>query len=299
MQAEIASPPPVPRLLSLALAARLALPVTIFLTLLVELALAERKYALFGGGFGQSRALDGPLEAAAFAAAVLLCQTVIFLGLYRLLRRLHRRNGDSPFFLFNFAFFVGGGAVALLVAKYQALAFFSDAMSFQIVRNLGGGSLVDAAQYSLSEAGLIAMALLGAAACYAIALFSCAGAGATPPPFPTITGRANGSGCSCSRRRRCSCSQPIASTMPAPRRRGSTASSRSPLCFTKRAISTATAGACSLTRSTGGRSTAAAIPMRSTCPATASTRTAMAATSPSPARPRPGRRRSLPAASAT
>ena len=59
---------------------------------------------------------------------------------------------------FNFAFFVGGGALAALVAKYQALAYFSDAMSFQIVRNLGGGSLVDALKYSLSEAGLMLIA---------------------------------------------------------------------------------------------------------------------------------------------
>lgn len=184
MQAEIASPPPLQRRLPLAWAARLALPAIVFLTLLVELALAERKYALFGGGFGQSRALDGPLEAAAFAAAVLLCQTIIFLGLYRLVRRLHRRNGDSPYFLFNFAFFVGGGAIAVLVAKYQALAFFSDAMSFQIVRNLGGGSLVDALKYSLSEAGLIVMALLGAAACYALALLVLRRKWRDAPPLP-------------------------------------------------------------------------------------------------------------------
>jgi len=184
MQAEIASPPPLPRRLTLAAAARFTLPATIFVTLLVELALAERKYALFGGGFGQSRALDAPLEAAAFAAGILLCQTVLFLSLYRLVRRLHRSNGDSPYFLFNFAFFVGGGAVALLVAKYQALAFFSDAMSFQIVRNLGGGSLVDALKYSLSEAGLIVMALLGAGVFYLAALLVLRGRWRDVPALP-------------------------------------------------------------------------------------------------------------------
>ena len=59
----------------------------------------------------------------------------------------------------------------MLVAKYQALAFFSDAMSFQIIRNLGGGSLVDALLYALSDAGLMLIALAGAAAFYLVALF--------------------------------------------------------------------------------------------------------------------------------
>ncbi len=151
-------------------AARFTLPAVILVALAAEFLLAERKYAIFGGGFGQSQVLDAPLEIAAFAAGVLLCQSLIFYLLYRLVRRLHRRKADTPLFHFNFAFFAGGGAIALLVAKYQALAFFSDAMSFQIVRNLGGGSLVDALLYSLSEAGLMLIALAGAAAVYVVAL---------------------------------------------------------------------------------------------------------------------------------
>ncbi|HEV2818272.1 MAG TPA: sulfatase-like hydrolase/transferase [Allosphingosinicella sp.] len=151
-------------------AARFTLPGAILLTLLAELALAERKYGLFGGGFGQSQALDAPLEILAFAAAILACQTLLFWLAYRLIRRLHGRKGDSPLFHFNFAFLAGGGAIAILFAKYQALAFFSDAMSFQIIRNLGGGSLVEALLYVLSDAGLVLIALGGGAAFYLIAL---------------------------------------------------------------------------------------------------------------------------------
>jgi hypothetical protein len=143
-------------------AARFTLPGVILVTLVAELLLAERKYAIFGGGFGQSQALDTPLETGAFLIGLLLCQIVLFLLLYRLMRRLHRKRPDGPLFHFNFAFFVGGGALALLIGKYQALAFFSDAMSFQIIRNLGGGSLTDALLYSLSEAGL--MLIVGGAA---------------------------------------------------------------------------------------------------------------------------------------
>ncbi|HVQ10064.1 MAG TPA: sulfatase-like hydrolase/transferase [Allosphingosinicella sp.] len=163
MSAELAALPQRIRLrVNWADAARFTLPGVILITLAAELLLAERKYAIFGGGFGQSRALDTPLETGAFLAGLLLCQTMLFLLLYRLMRRLHRKRPDGPLFHFNFAFFAGGGALALLIGKYQALAFFSDAMSFQIVRNLGGGSLTDALLYSLSEAGL--MLIVGGAA---------------------------------------------------------------------------------------------------------------------------------------
>ena len=156
MSAELAALPEKRKLrVNWTAAARLTLPATILVTLIAELLLAERKYAIFGGGFGQPRTLDSLLELAAFAGGLLLCQVVVFLLLYRLLRRLHRKRPDSPLFHFNFLFFVGGGALAALIGKYQALTFFSDAMSFQIIRNLGGGSLTDALLYSLSEAGLM------------------------------------------------------------------------------------------------------------------------------------------------
>ena len=170
MQAEIASAPPRPKLrLSWAGATRRVLPATILLTLLFELALAERKYALFGGGFGQSQTLDTPLELLAFVAPLLACQSLLFYVLYRLIRRLHGRKAASPLFLFNFACFAGLGAAGLVTAKYEALAYFSDAMSFGIVRNLGGGSLGQALLYAMSEAGLILIAVGGAILFYFVA----------------------------------------------------------------------------------------------------------------------------------
>ncbi len=150
-------------------AARLTLPFVILVTLLFELALAERKYALFGGGFGQSQTLDNPVEIIAFFAGFVACQSLIFFLLYRLIRRLHRRNADSPIFHFNFLFFAGAGAIGVTIAKFEALAYFSDAMSFQIVRNLGGGSLADALLYSLSEIGLASLGAAGAAGAYLLA----------------------------------------------------------------------------------------------------------------------------------
>ena len=178
--------PPARRRLSRAGVARLTLPLVLLLVLLPELALADRKYGLFSGGFGQSQAVDTPFELAAFAAAVLGCQAFLFWLLWRIVRFLHRRRAESWLLHFNFAFFVGGGAIAIMVAKYQALAFFSDAMSFQIVRNLGGGSLVDALLYSLSEAGLMAIALGGAVIFYAVALLVLRRRWRDMPPPPDV-----------------------------------------------------------------------------------------------------------------
>lgn len=170
MASEAALPAPRRARLSRVAWARVTLPLVILLTFLVEMALAERKYALFGGGFGQSQALDSPLKIAAFLVGVFACQTFVFWLLYRAVRRLHGKRADSWLFHLDYVVFVGGGALAIMVAKYQALAFFSDAMSFQIVRNLGGGSLVDALLYSLSEAGLMLIVLGGVALAYAAAL---------------------------------------------------------------------------------------------------------------------------------
>ncbi|MGZ8347258.1 MAG: sulfatase-like hydrolase/transferase [Allosphingosinicella sp.] len=167
MQVEIAASPPhrAPRL-SAAMLSRLVLPIVVLVTLLFELALAERKYALFGGGFGQSQTLDAPLEIASFLAALLACQVLLFHLLYRLVRRLHGRRATSWLLPFNFLFFAGLGGVGAAIAKYEALAYFSDAMSFQIIRNLGGGSLADALLYSLSEAGLALIVVGGFALLY-------------------------------------------------------------------------------------------------------------------------------------
>ena len=72
MQVETALPaPPARWRLSRAGAARLTLPLVLLLTLVPELALADRKYGLFSGGFGQSQAVDTPFELAAFAIALL------------------------------------------------------------------------------------------------------------------------------------------------------------------------------------------------------------------------------------
>lgn len=131
-----------------------ALALAFFVTLALEAALVERKYGVFGGGFGASRVVDRPLEWASFLPALLLAQALLIGFLFLVLRALHRRNRDTPLFLLNFLFVSLVLLSALLAAKYELLRYFSDAIGFELIRNLGGGSLTEALLYVREEATL-------------------------------------------------------------------------------------------------------------------------------------------------
>jgi phosphoglycerol transferase MdoB-like AlkP superfamily enzyme len=143
-----------------------AIAIAFLLTLALELGLVKRKHAIFGGGFGQSKVIGEPGEWLLFVPTLLVTHAALILACYLFLRSLHRRRAGSAVFHLNFLFFTVGVISALLVAKFQALAYFSDAMGFELIRNLGGGSLFDAALYVLDEATLLGIAAVGAAATY-------------------------------------------------------------------------------------------------------------------------------------
>lgn len=138
-------------------------------TLLLELALAERKFALFGGGYGTSHVLDTAGEIALFAAGALVAHSLLWCLIFLVIRRLHGITHDPLLFRFNLIVLGAGGFCAALIAKFELLAYFSDAVSFQLIRNLGGGSLFDAFLFALSEGALMIGGLAGALAVYALA----------------------------------------------------------------------------------------------------------------------------------
>jgi hypothetical protein len=164
--------------------ARLALPAAVFLTLALELALAERKFAIFGGGFGQSRAVDTLPETVLFLTVLLACHAFLLWVAERVIRRLHGAGRDTLLCRFNFFYWACAIGGAALVAKYRALSYFSDALSFQVVRNLGGGSLIEAVRYALSEIALIGFVALGALGLYAILLLILRRRWRDAPPLP-------------------------------------------------------------------------------------------------------------------
>ena len=65
-------------------------------TLLVELALVERKYGVFAGGFGAQHVLDRPAEIGLFLLALLSAHALLIGLLWLLVRALHRRRRESP-----------------------------------------------------------------------------------------------------------------------------------------------------------------------------------------------------------
>src|SRR5688572_29417887 len=97
-------------------------------TLVIELALAERKYGLFGGGFGASHVIDRPGEGLLFLAGLGLAHALVIGLIYAAFRAFHRKRPHSPLLPFNFAFFTLAAWVALLTVKYEVLSYFSDAI---------------------------------------------------------------------------------------------------------------------------------------------------------------------------
>jgi hypothetical protein len=132
-------------------------------TLALELVLVERKYGVFGGGFGAGHVLDRPVEGFLFAATLIAAHALLIGALWLVIRAAHRKRPDSATFLLNFLFFALGGMAAFLVAKFEALSYFSDALGFELVTSLGGGSLGGALLYVASE-GALAIAAAAAAA---------------------------------------------------------------------------------------------------------------------------------------
>jgi hypothetical protein len=86
--------------------------------------------------------------------------------LFWLIRRLHGRRAYRPIFYFNYVFWVSVVIAAVLAARFRILSYFSEAVSFQILRNLGGGSLVQALIYVADEAAFLLIGLVAAALLY-------------------------------------------------------------------------------------------------------------------------------------
>ncbi|TMM48092.1 sulfatase-like hydrolase/transferase [Qipengyuania marisflavi] len=131
----------------------------------IELALADRKYGIFTGGFGQSRAVDSAADLAWFFSGYFVAQALIGLAGWWLATRL-ARSRPAWAVCFLFALINGALFLAILAAQYQLASFFSDAVGFALLKQLGGGSLADALLFGLSEIGmaLLALAVLALAA---------------------------------------------------------------------------------------------------------------------------------------
>lgn len=125
---------------------------------LVELALANRKYGLFTGGFGQSRAVDTMAELLQFLIGYSCAMVALGLAGWAIACAIARRR-PGWVAVYIFALINGGAFCGLLAAQFQLHSYLSDAAGFALIRQLGGGSLVDALKYALSEISIVAVAL--------------------------------------------------------------------------------------------------------------------------------------------
>jgi phosphoglycerol transferase MdoB-like AlkP superfamily enzyme len=126
---------------------------------ILELALADRKYGLFTGGFGQSQAVDTLAERLLFAAGYLCSITLLIMIMWWIIVRIFRSRASWPplFFLMTLT---GGAYILLLALTFKLGQYFSDTMSFALMANLGGGSLTDAMLFVSNEIVVGVTALL-------------------------------------------------------------------------------------------------------------------------------------------
>jgi hypothetical protein len=158
-------------------------------TLAVELAMEERRLPIFGRDFRRFHQLDTPLEILLFVSALAAAHFFLLLLVFRVLRGLHGRRAGEPLFYFNFLFIATVPLFAALAVKLRILSYFSDTITIAVVRNLGGGSLVQAFSYVLNEAGFLFFGLAAAALVYILLyrlfrLSAASGESAPPPPRP-------------------------------------------------------------------------------------------------------------------
>ncbi|MEH6722806.1 MAG: hypothetical protein V7686_04700, partial [Qipengyuania sp.] len=152
------------RMLGAAFKPAIGVPLVAALVAGAELAVANRKYGVFTGGFGQSSAVDTGGELAIFAIGFALAHIAVALLAWKLAARLARASGAQSAVL-HFAFLYGGISLLALSLRYQLHSYFSDAVSFALLKQLGGGSATDALLFAKNEimlgVGALALFLAG------------------------------------------------------------------------------------------------------------------------------------------
>ena len=128
-----------------------AFALVLLLSLGIELLLIDRKFGIFSGGFGQPLALKSAGDILLFLAASASAHIIVLGLLYLVFARLFPSPTQGAERLFSFAYLGAGGFLAALSIRLELVRYFSDAVSFQLFQNLGGGSIVTAFLYAGQE----------------------------------------------------------------------------------------------------------------------------------------------------
>jgi phosphoglycerol transferase MdoB-like AlkP superfamily enzyme len=122
---------------------------------LFELTLLNYKYDIFSGGFLQPFAYKTIVERVYFIA-VSLCFDLSLLGILASFWFFiaDRLNKYGLTIYYNFTVIIVLLVGMFLALKFKVLSYFSDTINLQIIKNLGGGSLMEALVYASKEISL-------------------------------------------------------------------------------------------------------------------------------------------------
>ena len=108
------------RILGTALKPALGVLLVAAIVAATELIVADRKYGVFTGGFGQSSAVDTGGELALFLIGFTLAHTAVALLAWKLAARLARSSGAQSAVL-HFAFLYGGTSLLVLSLRTSSI----------------------------------------------------------------------------------------------------------------------------------------------------------------------------------
>lgn len=136
----------------------------IVLVSMIELKLVDRKFGILSGGFGASQIIDTKAQFILVIAQWIPIQIAGILVLHALLRWLLGKRWNG--FLALGICWLGMVFIpsAVLFSKYKLLEYFGDAMEIELVRRLGGGSILEAFLYVSTDIIGITLGLLVATA---------------------------------------------------------------------------------------------------------------------------------------
>jgi phosphoglycerol transferase MdoB-like AlkP superfamily enzyme len=128
---------------------------------MTEIVLLQRKYDIFTGGFLQPHSYTTWIERMKFIGLSLWMDLVLFGALGLIWYWISILSRTKPVLsAYNFVFLTLSITGLWLLIKFKVLSYFNDTLNFLIIKNLGGGSLLEALTYVANEAVLIGFVIV-------------------------------------------------------------------------------------------------------------------------------------------
>jgi len=139
----------------------LSVVLVVLIVQLLELLLLQQKYDLFTGGFLQAYSYLTWVDRSKFIAISLWVDLALIGGFSLLWFWVSDRIQARPLVVaYNFFFLCTSIMGVWLGLKYKVLSYFNDTLNFLIIKNLGGGSLLEAFSYVANEVVILGIGLV-------------------------------------------------------------------------------------------------------------------------------------------